>query len=177
MIQCKCVLAYTLHIFNPYCKKCGIEMHFNYRDDAKHYLQKNLEFQIDFLNDCRKLQRIKLWRWYKQHMFMQARKHFLSFINKISRSASKSTKKHIFYILPKKIKKFENRIKLYSSYFEDGVKLFKYIFPKAMKIPFLSSIFIIILASSCDVLCHWIFCYWLYGWSVTSKLLFSEMKS
>ena len=34
-------------------------MHFNYRDDAKHYLQKNLEYQIDFLNDCRKLQRIK----------------------------------------------------------------------------------------------------------------------
>ena len=104
VIQCKCVLAYTLHIFNPYCKKCGIEMHFNYRDDAKHYLQKNLEYQIDFLNDCRKLQRIKFWRWYKQHMFMQARKHFLSFINKISRSASKSTKKHIFYILPKKNK-------------------------------------------------------------------------
>ena len=88
-----------------------------------------------------------------KHMFMQARKHFLSFINKISRNASKSTKKHIFYIL-QKIMKFENQTQLYSLYFEDGVQLFIHIFPKAMKIQFLGSIFIIILASSCDVRCH-----------------------
>ena len=54
-------------------------------------------------------------------------------------------------------KKFENRTKSYFSYIEDDIQSYKYVFSKAMKIQFLSSIFIIILDSSCDVGCHWIF--------------------
>ena len=82
---------------------------------------------------------------------MQARKYFLSFINKISKNARKSTNMHIFTSYQKK---FEDRTKSYFLYIENGIELYKYVFPKAMKIQFVSSIFIIILASSCDVGCH-----------------------
>ena len=129
-------------------------MHFNYRDDAKHYLQKNLEYQIDFLNDCRKLQRIKFEDDTSSICLCKHVSISFHLLTKYQGAQANQLKSIFSTSYQKKIKKFENRIKLYSSYFEDGVKLFKYIFPKAMKIPFLSSIFIIILASSCDVLCH-----------------------
>ena len=152
-------------------------MHFNYRDDAKHYLQKKFRIPDWFFKMI--AENCNEWNLGDDTSSICLCKHVSISFHLLTKyqGAQANQLKSIFSTSYQKIKKFENRIKLYSSYFEDGVQLFKYIFPKAMKIPFLSSIFIIILASSCDVLCHWIFCYWLYGWSVTSKLLFSEMKS